>query len=122
MATNVRCSRDQLHDTHSESSLKTPGWSRARGELALDGRRTIAQPVLAALVILPARRHPVQTFTRFGEPLISARTRWIFGFQRRFVRTWEWLTLMPNDGFLPQTSQTDAMSKSFVVVAPKWGQ
>ena len=58
---------------------------------------------------LPERRHPVHTFRRFGAPLTSARTRWMFGFQRRLVRRWEWETFIPNDGFLPQISQTDAM-------------
>ena len=38
-----------------------------------------------------------------------ARTRWMFGFQRRLVRRCEWLTLLPNDGFLPQTSHVDAI-------------
>jgi hypothetical protein len=61
------------------------------------------------LVILPERRHPVQTFTRLGVPPTSARTRWMFGFQRRLVRRCECETFMPNDGFLPQISQTDAM-------------
>ncbi len=40
---------------------------------------------------------------------MTARTRWMFGFQRRLVRRWECETFMPNDGFLPQISQTDAM-------------
>ncbi len=44
-----------------------------------------------------------------GEPSTRARTRWMLGFQRRLVRRWEWLTLMPNDGFLPQISHTAAM-------------
>ena len=61
------------------------------------------------LVTLPERRQPVQTFTRVGEPLTIARTRCMFGFQRRLVRRWECETFMPNDGFLPQISQTDAM-------------
>ena len=38
-----------------------------------------------------------------------ARIRWMFGFQRRFERTWLWLMLMPNDGCLPHTSHTAAM-------------
>ena len=45
--------------------------------------------------------------TRFGEPFTIARTRWMFGFQRRFVRRWEWLNFMPKIGFLPHTSHTD---------------
>jgi hypothetical protein len=47
---------------------------------------------------------------RLVEPFTTARTRWMFGFQRRFDRTWEWLIVMPNEGFLPHTSQTAAMT------------
>ena len=61
------------------------------------------------LVTLPARMHDVQTSSRVGAPLTSARTRWMLGFQRRLVRRWEWLMLIPNDGFLPHTSQTAAI-------------
>src|SRR5207249_9296783 len=57
----------------------------------------------------PAFRHDVHTCTRFGLPLTSARTRCTFGFQRRFVRRCEWLRRMPKRGFLPHTSQTDAI-------------
>jgi hypothetical protein len=52
----------------------------------------------------------VQAFTRFGLPFTMARTRWMFGFHRRRVRRCEWLTFMPNDGFLPHTSHTEAMT------------
>jgi hypothetical protein len=52
---------------------------------------------------------PVQTLMRVGVPEMSARTRWMLGSQRRLVRRCEWETFMPNDGFLPQISQTDAM-------------
>ena len=34
--------------------------------------------------------------------------RWIFGFQRRRVRRFEWETLFPKLGPLPQISHTDA--------------
>ena len=44
-------------------------------------------------VTLPALRHEVQTLTRFGAPLIKARTRWMFGSKRRFVRRCECETL-----------------------------
>ena len=64
---------------------------------------------------LPERRQPVQTFTRRGVPETRARTRWMFGFQRRFVRRCEWETFMPKDGFLPQISQTDAMVNLLLV-------
>ena len=63
----------------------------------------------AGLVTLPDRRQPVHTFMRTGVAPTSARTRWMFGFQRRLVRRCECETFMPKDGFLPQISQTDAM-------------
>jgi hypothetical protein len=53
--------------------------------------------------------HDVQTDSRLGEPLTSARMRWMLGFQRRFVRRWEWLMLMPKEGCFPHTSHTAAM-------------
>lgn len=59
----------------------------------------------------PDLMHDVQTLTRLGEPLTIARILWMLGFQRRLVRRWEWLTLMPQDGPLPHISQTEAMSK-----------
>ena len=61
------------------------------------------------LVTLPARMQDVQTCSRLGYPSTMARTFWMLGFQRRLVRRWEWLTFMPNEGFLPQTSHTAAM-------------
>jgi hypothetical protein len=45
----------------------------------------------------------VHTDSRRGEPSTMARIRWMFGFHRRRVRRWEWLTAMPNDGCFPQT-------------------
>ena len=59
--------------------------------------------------IFPALMQDVQTCTRRGEPLTRARTRWMLGLHRRFVRRCEWLIDMPNDGALPQTSQTAAI-------------
>src|SRR3954463_8514931 len=55
--------------------------------------------------------HDVQTCIRLVVPFTTARTRWMLGFQRRFERTCEWLMLTPNDGFLPQTSHTAAMTR-----------
>lgn len=52
--------------------------------------------------------HEVQTLIRFVEPSISARTRWIFGFQRRLVRRWECETFIPKLGCFPQISHTAA--------------
>jgi hypothetical protein len=62
-----------------------------------------------ALVILLALIQEVQTLTRFVDPFTTARTRWMFGFQRRFVRRCECDTDMPHEGPLPHTSQTDAI-------------
>src|SRR6266508_4056891 len=52
----------------------------------------------------------VQTLTRLGEPSTRARTRWMLGFHRRLVRRWEWLSFIPNQGCLPHTSHTAAMT------------
>src|SRR5215510_3443639 len=60
---------------------------------------------------LPALRQAMQTWTRRGVPFTTARMRCTLGFQRRLVRRCEWLIRMPNCGFLPQMSQTDAMSE-----------
>src|SRR4029079_9955631 len=62
------------------------------------------------LVTLPALMHDVRTLTRLGAPFTSARMRWMFGFQRRLVRRWVWLTDMPHEGCLPHTSHTAAMA------------
>jgi hypothetical protein len=67
------------------------------------------------LVTFPARRQLVQTWIRLGEPSTRARTRWMLGSKRRFVRRWEWLSCIPNHGFFPQSSQTAAMTPSFLV-------
>lgn len=44
-----------------------------------------------------------------------ARTRWILGFQRRLVRTWECDTDIPHEGRLLQISQTAAMARTSFV-------
>ena len=59
--------------------------------------------------IFPERRQRVQTLTRFTSPSTMARTRWMFGYQRRFVFKWEWATFMPLIGPLLQISQTCAI-------------
>jgi hypothetical protein len=38
----------------------------------------------------------------------------MLGFQRRLVRRWEWLTFMPNEGCLPQISQTAATTRTLL--------
>jgi hypothetical protein len=64
--------------------------------------------VTEGLVILPALMQEVHTLIRLVVPPTTARTRWMFGFQRREVRTCECETRLPNPGRLPQTSQTEA--------------
>ena len=57
---------------------------------------------------LPALRQDVHTFTRFGVPPTTVRTRWMFGLHRRLARTCECETLYPKLGCLPQISQVAA--------------
>ena len=52
--------------------------------------------------------HDVQTLSRFGLPATMARTRWMFGSQRRLVFFFDQGTLWPNPGLLPHTSHTAA--------------
>jgi len=60
-------------------------------------------------VTLPALRHDVQTFIRFGvTPPTRARTRWMLGSKRRLVRLRDHGTLLPKPGPLAQMSQTAA--------------
>ena len=65
---------------------------------------------------MPALMQEVHTFSRFGVPFTTARTGWMFGFQRRRVRRCEWEMLLPKVGFLAQTSQTEATVRSFISV------
>jgi len=62
-------------------------------------------------VTLPALMQLVQAFRRFGVPLTSARTRWMFGSHRRLFRLCENVTDLPNHGFLPHTSQVAAIAE-----------
>ena len=64
----------------------------------------------------------VQTFIRLVERPTCTRMRWMFGFQRRLVRRWEWLTFIPNEGRLSQISQTEAIGCSRVVSDGSWGR
>ena len=70
--------------------------------------------VRTAFWTLPARMQLVHTSMRRVDPPTTARTRWMFGFQRRLVRRCEWLMRMPNCGYLPHTSQTDAMTETLL--------
>ena len=58
---------------------------------------------------LPALRHEVHTLSLRTVPgATCARTGWMFGFHRRWVRRCECDTLMPKPGPLPHTSHTAA--------------
>ena len=46
--------------------------------------------------------------TRWGVPLMVARTRWMLGLKRRFVILRDQGRLFPKPGFLAQMSQTAA--------------
>jgi hypothetical protein len=59
-------------------------------------------------MILPALMQDVHTLRRLVVRQTTARTRWMFGFQRRGVRRCECEIRLPNPGLLPQTSQTEA--------------
>jgi hypothetical protein len=50
--------------------------------------------------------HVVQTLIRRVVPLTVARTLWRFGNQRRRVRLWAWLMLLPLTGLFSQIWQT----------------
>ena len=54
--------------------------------------------------------HSHRRTKRRWDPNIQKVRALVDGSQRRLVRRWEWLTLIPNDGFLPQTSHTAAMT------------
>ena len=63
----------------------------------------------AALITLPERMHRVQARMNRTVPPTLACTRCKLGRQRRLVRLLAWLTLLPTDELLPQTSHSRAM-------------
>ena len=65
---------------------------------------------------MPALRQEAHTFRRLGVRPTMARTRWMFGFQRRDVRRCEWEMLFPKLGPLPQTSQLAATVHSSLMM------
>ena len=74
----------------------------------MENARCTRRGTYARRVTLPALRHEVHTFRRLGVPATTARTRWMFGFQRRLFRRCECEMECPKDGPLPQTSQLAA--------------
>jgi len=72
------------------------------------------------------RRHRVHTSAVWERPLMVTRALCKLGMKRRFVRTFEWLTLCPYWGPLPQIAQRCAMVwETFYaprVFAYDWGE
>jgi hypothetical protein len=73
-----------------------------------------------AFVTFPERMHRVQTFTYFGLPSTTARTRWTLGSQRRLLTLWAWEILLPDIGPLPQISHRCAIVEILLRI-PTWG-
>lgn len=61
-----------------------------------------------AFLTSPVRKQRVQTRMRFVDPSMTARTRWRFGLNDRFVLLLAWLTLWPVRGFFAQISHVNA--------------
>lgn len=87
--------------------------SRAGEGLRLDPWRRAAGDQALSCWTLPALRQEVHTLTRVGVPLMTVRTDWMFGFQRREVRRCEWDTLLPKLGLLAQISHVEATTVSW---------
>jgi len=62
------------------------------------------------------RRQRVQIRMRRRTPSTMMVTGWTFGLNLRFVLRFEWLTLCPNPGFFPQSSQVATGQPSTQVV------
>src|SRR2546423_4779135 len=91
-------------------SDRTAGCVTERWGIGGSGKGNLGPLVhYAALVTRLALRHRVQTRSRRVVPFTTARTRCRFGYQRRFVLLFAWLTLCPVMGPLPQISQTRAI-------------
>src|SRR5690349_15778337 len=90
---------------------RRPGGVPGAFRKALHGVKAGDQPTTRWT--LPALMQDVQTFSLVGVPLMSARTGWMLGLNRRGVRALtrriiaplpKRATLLPNVGCLPQTS------------------
>jgi len=60
-------------------------------------------------------RHWVHTRIRFGAPSTRTRTVWRLGYQRRLLRLFAWLTLLPVTGPLAHTAHTRAISSTLFI-------
>jgi hypothetical protein len=60
-------------------------------------------------------RHWVHTRIRFGAPSTRTRTVWRLGYQRRLLRLFAWLTLLPVTGPLAHTAHTRAISSTLYI-------
>src|SRR3954447_26860495 len=62
-------------------------------------------------------RHCVHTRIRLGPPSTSTRTVWRLGYQRRLLRLFAWLTLLPVTGPLAHTAHSRAISSTLFFVS-----
>lgn len=97
----------QMQRHEGDCREASPSCQRAFGRLGVPGpclpaRRSADQ---TARTTLPALRQRVHTRIRLTPPFMFTRTVCRLGSQRRFVRTWEWLTAFPTCGPFPHTSQ-----------------
>lgn len=93
--------------------------SLACGSLSLPGSEHAGYAVLACLCSV--RRQRVQIRIRRRTPSTRMVTGWTFGLNLRFVLRFEWLTLCPNPGFFPQSSQVATGHSSTQVVESHTG-
>jgi hypothetical protein len=68
---------------------------------------------LIAFCTRPDRKQSVHTRMRRTLSPTCARTRWIFGSQRRLRRLFAWLTWLPTPGDFPQTAHLAMIVVSF---------
>src|SRR5215208_2034260 len=104
------CSQESKRGPSGPLFLLRAGFQCARRKLGLRWNQ------LAFLIRL-LLRHWVHTRIRFGAPSTKMRTVWRLGYQRRLLRLFAWLTLLPVTGPLAHTAHTRAISSTSVFVS-----
>jgi hypothetical protein len=93
---------------------KTAAGRQAKGDLLRSPFFGIDANQLAFLIRL-LFKHWVHTRIRLGAPSTSTRTVWRLGYQRRLLRLFAWLTLLPVTGPLAHTAHTRAISSTLFI-------
>ena len=104
--------------SRGSSSLPSSGTAQ-RAFRAPTTKGTFSGPLFfsqLAFLIRLLLRHWVQTRIRLGAPSTSTRTVCRLGYQRRLVRLFAWLTLLPVTGPFAQTAHTRAISSTLSCV------